>query len=69
MQKSLTLAGLLACSILAMGCEEKGPAERAGEALDNAADEIGDAGRDLGNAVEDACEDMKEGVNAKDTDC
>jgi hypothetical protein len=24
---------------------------------------------DAGNAVEDTCEDIKEGANAKDTDC
>jgi hypothetical protein len=39
-------------------------------------DDAGDAGKkidevvtDAGNAIEDACEDVKEGVKAEDTDC
>jgi hypothetical protein len=43
-------------------CHKEGPAERAGKKLDNAA-------TDVGNAVEDKCEQVKEGMNAKDTDC
>ena len=39
-----------------------GSAENAGERVDEAAS-------DAGNAVEDLCEDVKEGVNAKDSDC
>lgn len=45
-----------------VGCEKKGPAERAGESIDEAAE-------DLGNKIEDACEDVKEGMGAKDDDC
>jgi hypothetical protein len=46
-----------------VGCEmNDGPAEDAGEALDEAAE-------NTANAVEDACEDAKEGVDAEDTDC
>ena len=37
--------------------------------LENAAGKVGDMADDAGNAVEDACEKVKEGVNAKDTDC
>ena len=36
--------------------------ERAGEEIDNAAN-------DAGNAIEDACEEAKEGMGADDTDC
>jgi hypothetical protein len=43
-------------------CEPEGPMERAGEEMDEAA-------RDVGNAVEDACEDAKKGVDAADPDC
>jgi hypothetical protein len=43
-------------------CEQKGPMERAGEKIDKAA-------TDAGNAVEDACEDAKESMGAEDTDC
>lgn len=39
-----------------------GPLEKAGQSVDNAA-------TDMGNTVEDACEDAKEGVGAKNTDC
>lgn len=39
-----------------------GEAENAGEKLDEVV-------TDAGNAVEDACEDVKEGVKAEDTDC
>jgi hypothetical protein len=28
-----------------------------------------DAANDVGNAIEDACEEVKEGVDAEDTDC
>ncbi len=52
------------------GCDnDDGPAERAGERLDEAGEELREAGRDAGNAIEDACEDVKEGVDAEDTDC
>ena len=46
--------GLSACS--------EGPAEEAGENIDEIVE-------DAGNAVEDACEDAKEATNAKDKDC
>lgn len=62
MRTSLTWAALVLAAFLAAGCENDGPAEEAGEALDNAI-------TDAGNAVEDACEDVKEGAGADDTDC
>ena len=46
--------GLSACS--------EGPAEEAGENIDEIVE-------DAGNAVEDACEDVKEATDAKDKDC
>lgn len=39
-----------------------------GEAED-AGEEIDEMVTDAGNAVEDACEDVKEGVDAEDDDC
>ncbi|MBC3767697.1 hypothetical protein H8B19_17595 [Neptunicella marina] len=39
-----------------------GEAEKAGEKVDEMV-------TDAGNAVEDACEEVKEGVDAKDKDC
>ena len=56
---------LLTAAVFTVGlsaCDADGPAEDAGESIDNAA-------TDAGNAVEDACENVKEGVGAEDTDC
>jgi hypothetical protein len=48
---------------LALGaCTPDGPAERAGERLDDAADNIGDAARDVGDEVEDFADDVSDGV-------
>ncbi|MBU3023231.1 hypothetical protein [Aestuariibacter sp. A3R04] len=56
--KSLLVAGF-AFTLTACG---DGDAENAGEELDEVM-------TDAGNAVEDACEDVKDGVNAEDKDC
>jgi len=56
---TLLLSIMFAFSLAA--CSE-GPAEEAGEELDEIA-------TDAGNAVEDACEDAKEATDAKDKDC
>lgn len=55
----LLLISAFAFSLAACG---DGEAEDAGEELDEIV-------TDAGNAVEDACEDVKEGVDAKDDDC
>lgn len=56
-----SLLAFLAVSFLItglMGCDKKGPAEKAGESVDNAAEHAGDhieeAGKDIQNAAEDA---------------
>jgi hypothetical protein len=54
------LIGLFA-SVFIMGCEDNN-AEEAGERIDEAV-------TDVQNKVEDACENVKEGVNAKETNC
>ena len=41
--KALLAIGWTALVLGAVGCKEKGPAEKAGEKLDEAADKIGDA--------------------------
>jgi hypothetical protein len=52
------------------GCDsDDGVAEQAGEALDQTAENIGQAATDAANAIEDACEEVKEGVDAENTDC
>jgi len=56
---SLVTAMLLSLS----ACDQNdGPLEKAGESIDETA-------TDLGNKIEDACEDVKEGMNADDTRC
>ncbi|MCF7498434.1 MULTISPECIES: hypothetical protein [unclassified Pseudoalteromonas] len=57
--KAATIA--LFSGLFIMGCEDN-TAEDAGERIDEAI-------TDTQNAVEDACEDVKEGVNAKETNC
>ncbi len=52
----------LVASFTMMGCEDKGPAEKAGEKIDQTAE-------DVGNEIEDACEKVKDTVDAKDKDC
>ncbi|TVU83559.1 hypothetical protein FQP85_10285 [Pseudoalteromonas neustonica] len=51
----------LFASFFIMGCEDN-HAEEAGERIDEAV-------TDVQNKVEDACEEVKEGVNAKETNC
>jgi predicted small secreted protein len=52
------------------GCDtDDGPAEEMGQAIDDTGENIQDTANKAANAVEDACEDVKEGVDATDTDC
>jgi len=48
-------------ALITAGCADNN-AEEAGEEIDEVI-------TDAGNAIEDACEDVKEGVKAEDTDC
>ena len=57
-----TMAVLCVCGWLAACDNNDGPAERAGERVD-------EVSTDVGNAVEDKCEEMKEGAGAEDADC
>lgn len=49
----LTVLGGSAAAALS-GCEEKGPAEKAGEKVDDALEKAGDKIEDAGDKVEDA---------------
>jgi hypothetical protein len=56
------------------GCDtDDGPAEEMGQVIDQGIDDTGkniqDTANKAANAVEDACEDVKEGVDATDTNC
>ncbi len=60
----LKLFGIISVMLFATtACDTNdGTMEEAGEKIDNVAS-------DVANEVEDACEDMKEGLDTKDTDC
>jgi hypothetical protein len=54
------LAGTL---VLGLGaCDNKGPAERAGEKIDNAAESVKEAGESAADKVSDAATDAKEEI-------
>jgi hyperosmotically inducible protein len=46
-------------------CEKKGPAERAGEQIDKAAENASDAGKDVGKKMGEAMEDAGEKMQGK----
>jgi predicted small secreted protein len=57
--KALSISTLLAFGLAAC---DSGPAESAGEKIDEVA-------TDAGNAIEDACENVKEGMKAENENC
>lgn len=61
----IAIAATVALTFGLVGCEDDSIADSA----DKAADKIEDTTTNLGNRVEDACEEIKEGMNAKDDDC
>ncbi len=63
----IPLAVLLA--ILLSACDRQGPAEKAGERIDEVTEDIREGGEDFGNEIEDACEELKEDMGAEDEDC
>lgn len=55
---AIVLAALAAAGIAMLGgCDDKGPAERAGEQIDESVEDAGEAMQDAGEAVEDAVEE------------
>jgi hypothetical protein len=60
--KKLTTIALSAMFVFTLAACSEGPAEDAGEKLDEVV-------TDAGNAIEDACEDVKENADAEDKDC
>lgn len=57
-----TITMLFVVSLLGLTACDEGPAEEMGRNIDNAA-------TDARNAIEDACEKVKDGVNADNTNC
>lgn len=60
--KSLRSLFLVFCLLFAgggllAGCDNQGPAEETGEAIDDAVDDAGDAMEDAGDEIEDAADD------------
>jgi hypothetical protein len=61
--RSLALALLLtslASGAATISCHKEGPAERAGKAIDQAADDASEAAKDAGDKLEDAAESARE---------
>ncbi|WP_295628544.1 lipoprotein [uncultured Nitrosomonas sp.] len=58
MNKIILSAFLIVASLMLAGCEQKGPAEQAGEKIDrgveNTKDTVSDAIEDAGDKIEDA---------------
>lgn len=53
---------VLIAALASFACTEKGPAERAGEAFDDAADSVGDAARDVRDEAEDFADDVADNI-------
>ena len=51
------ILGLVLASTTLVGCDDQGPAEEAGEEIDDAADDAGDAMDDAADDMEDAFDD------------
>jgi hypothetical protein len=61
---ALTLVLISLASGAAISCHREGPAERAGKAIDQAAEDASEAAKDAGKSVEDTAEAARE--KAKD---
>ena len=60
MKKVSLLILITFATIFASACEKKGPAERAGEKIDDAVSDAADAAREAGNKIESTVEELKE---------
>ena len=52
--KYVMLVSVLFSGLALTGCKEKGPMEKAGESIDNAAQKTGDAAKDAAEKAKDA---------------
>ena len=62
--KHVLLMAVLIGGFAVVGCEKKGPAESAGESIDNAAKATADAAKEAGEKTKDAAKDAAD--KAKD---
>jgi hypothetical protein len=72
MKKSVLLMLLAVAAFGMSGCDSDGPAERAGESVDNAVDSMkdkaSDAGDSLSETVKDACDEVGDATDSN-VDC
>jgi hypothetical protein len=57
---ALSLMLISLASGAAISCHREGPVERAGKAVDQAADDASEAAKDAGDAIEDTAESARE---------
>ena len=62
MKKAPALALILFAAVFAYGCEKKGPAEKAGEKIDDTMHEALDKAEEAGEKIQDAAEETREKI-------
>ncbi|MCK9469248.1 MAG: hypothetical protein M0Q49_07510 [Porticoccaceae bacterium] len=67
-RSTMTIAALLSLFILA-GCEKQGPAERAGEAIDDTAREARDQMEDARDELQERRQDAQECIETEFNEC
>ena len=60
--RTLALTLILVAAVFAYGCEEKGPAEEAGEKIDHAYSEAKEKAEEAGRKMEEAGEKIEEAL-------
>lgn len=67
MRNSLLIPLFATLALCATGCEKEGPAEKAGEHIDEAMDDVKDAADSAGDQLQEAGQEVKEAAEeAKD---
>jgi hyperosmotically inducible periplasmic protein len=61
----LPISASIAMMLGAVGCEQEGPAERAGERIDHAAERAGDKIEQAGDTAAEKIEEAKKGAEDK----
>jgi hypothetical protein len=62
MKKAPALALILFAAVFAYGCGKKGPAEKAGEKIDDTMHEAMDKAEEAGEKIEEAAEEAREKI-------
>ena len=61
-RKAPVLALILFAAVFAYGCEKKGPAEKAGERIDESMSEALEKAEEAGEKIEDAADETREKI-------